>query len=112
MYYGSPVSKENVGDLLHLVGSGNLLDNVQTAQVGTIDANSVISYINTSLHSRPENAWPVFTLSKEDSRVADTFPHLVDPMNMLTAVLPATTFTQVFHAFLALCRIHLGAQLF
>jgi len=93
MYYGSPVSKEHVGDLLHLVGSGNLLDNVQTAQVGTIDANSVISYINTSLHSRPENAWPVFTLSKEDSRVADTFPHLVDPMNMLTAVLPATTFT-------------------
>jgi len=90
-FYGNEVNTEHVGDLLHLVSSGHLLDNVK-ADSGVIDAASVIKYVNTILDSPPKNAWPAFSLSRMDSRIAASHPELVDPLNMLAAVLPATSF--------------------
>jgi len=91
VWYGDKLSVTHIGDLLHLAGSGDLMDDI-TKIGGGMAANGIINYINTTRDSLPKNAWPALTLSRADSRVAATSPEMIDPLNMLIAMLPVTPF--------------------
>jgi len=91
VWYGDKLSVTHIGDLLHLAGSGDLMDDI-TKIGGGMAANGIIAYINTTRDSLPKNAWPALTLSRVDSRVAATSPEMIDPLNMLIAMLPVTPF--------------------
>jgi len=90
--YGQNITGNNVGTLIHLPLSGNLLDDskIDTTSDGVtlydISAEALKDAFDSYMASLPPNAWPSFSVS------ATRFgPQLVDAMNMFKMLLPGTS---------------------
>jgi len=81
--YGPEISEIHVGSFFHLVSYKPLM-----ATSGRFTADDVIQYVES--YNLTQNAWPTFSVSGPGGRVAASEPDMVDGMNMLSLMLPAT----------------------
>jgi len=82
--YGDAINENHVGELFHLVGFAPM-----SAQ-SSLDADIIAEYWNKTAAVMPANAWPTFSASGSGSRIAAANPDMVDAVNMLSLLLPAT----------------------